>query len=177
EANRDALRFFAEGAKVERCRYPVDLTLGFEAAYPHLPKLKNAAGLLAASALLHSQSDQGREAADDLLSALALGRSLLNEPSLLSQSGRLASRSPAVAGLERTLNPPPVPASSLSELSVILQQLETFEARGDGFHHALVGERVNALAILQAPEPFLQKLTAGSTMGLHADERQRWIEE
>src|SRR5216684_4175277 len=42
KSNRDALQFFAQGAKYEQSRYPLDLTQGVYTVLPHLAKVKSA---------------------------------------------------------------------------------------------------------------------------------------
>src|SRR5439155_1590891 len=132
--------------------------------------------LLDASALLHADTGGGRLAAADLLTSLALARSLAAEPALLSQRVRVATLSSAVTALELVMNRTVLPDASLSELATALQRLEADEQRGDAFHRALVGERVNAMTVLAAPQPFLQTLSDSVGGGLPADERQRWID-
>ena len=79
-ANATALELLAQGSTQEQCRYPVDLTLGYEARFPHLAGVRKALALLGLSAVLHGDAGEGKQAAADLLAALA--RSLDDEPSL-----------------------------------------------------------------------------------------------
>ena len=51
-SNRDALRHFAEGAKYEHSRYPIDLSAGVDMLLPHLTRLKNAALLVQITAIV-----------------------------------------------------------------------------------------------------------------------------
>ncbi len=46
DANREAIRLLHEGAKLERCRYPTDLTEGIAAKLPPLGKIRASARLL-----------------------------------------------------------------------------------------------------------------------------------
>src|SRR2546423_1971838 len=73
-SNRDALQFFAQGAKYEQSRYPLDLGLGFDACFPHLPHVKGASRLVELSAILHAEARDGKRAADDVLVVLGLAR-------------------------------------------------------------------------------------------------------
>ena len=157
-ANRDALQFFAQGTRIESSRYPVDLTAGFEAVLPHLGKFKSSALLLELSAILHGEANEGKLAAVDVLSGLALARSLENEPNLFSQSVRVATISIAVSSWEQTVNRTAIPAESLSELMQAFKRMEVYEASGEGFQRGLVAERATWMALLAAPQKFSQAL-------------------
>jgi hypothetical protein len=159
-SNREALEFFAQGAKYDRCRYPVDLALGYDTLFPHVPKLKNAALLVELSALLHAEANQTEQAVNDVLTGLGLAHSLADEPALLSQLIRAASVSAAVAALERTVNRAALSATASGELAKVFQRMEDFETRGEGFSRAMAAERALSLAILATPQKLLQALSA-----------------
>jgi hypothetical protein len=159
KANCEALRFLTQGTKYEECRYPIDLTRGFEVALPHLPKLRRSALMLELSAVMHAEAQQGKEAVDDVLAALALGRSLEREPLLFSQSVRAAALSMGVAAWEQTLNRTAVSRDSLSELMNVFKKLEDCEARGEGFDRGLVAERATWTALLEDPQKLMQALS------------------
>src|SRR5262249_10652501 len=142
-ANSQTLVFLARGTNWEQSRYPVDLTRGIEAVFPHLPRVRSAALLLELAAVMHGDAHQGKEAANDVLAILALGRSLKLEPSALSQSVRAASISIALASLEQTINRTEVPKDSLADLLQAFKKLEEYEARGQGFDRGLIAERAN----------------------------------
>jgi hypothetical protein len=171
-ANNDALKWFAQGAGIEQCRYPVDLNLGFEAVFPHIVPLKKAALLAEAAAVLHAEANDGKQAANDVLVGLGLARSFEAEPALLSQVFRAASVSTAVSGLERVMNRTVLPKDSLAELKKSLQKMEIYDAEGEGFKRAIVSERVNSLALLAAPQKMLVAL---ATPDVPADLRVRGI--
>jgi hypothetical protein len=175
-SNRDALQLLREGARHEQSRYALDLTQGFETLLPHLGKLREATKITMYSATLHAEEQNGKEATEDVLAALALGRSLQAEPLLLSQFIRAASLASALAALEQTLNRTTLSAEALSALAKMFQQMEANEARGDAFNRAMTGERATALSILNTPKVFLAKLTGpgGSNM-MKGDEREKWI--
>jgi len=62
-SNGGALQFFTQAARYEQSRYPVDLSLGSDAAFPHLARLKSAAQILELGAVLHADANDGKEAA------------------------------------------------------------------------------------------------------------------
>ncbi len=154
-ANQDALAWFAQGAGYERCRYPVDLTRGFEAIFPDTPRLKQAVLLAAVSAIVHAEAGDGKQASDELLSGLALARSAEAEPVLLSQVFRMAEISIMITALERTLNRAEIPKESLSALAGALGKMETYEAQGEGIKRGMAGDRVCALSALANPQQLM----------------------
>ena len=160
KSNRGALPFFAEAARYDQCRYPVDLSLGYEALFPHVPKLKNAALMMELCAIFHAEADQAEEAANDILLCLGLAHSLVDEPALLSQLIRTANVSAAVAALERTVNRIALPMGASSDLSKMFQKMEDYEVRGEGFTRAMAAERTMSLTMLTTPQKLLQAMSA-----------------
>jgi hypothetical protein len=172
KANRQALLLLAQGASYEQSRYPVDFSRGIDATSPHLPKLRTSALLLELSAVLHAEAHQGKAAANDVLALLGLGRSLVREPSLLSQSVRAACVSAALAAWEQTLNRTDVPSESLAEVSQAFTKLESCEVRGESFARGFAAERCNWLVLLDDPHKLLEILSLPSVK-IPADEREQ----
>jgi hypothetical protein len=160
KSNRDALQWFAEGAKFNHCRYPVDLTLGYDALFPHSRKLDIASALLELSAIYHAEANQAEQAASDVLNCLALANSLAAEPAVLSQLPRTWSVAYALAALEQTVNRTALPAGVSSELSKVFKKMERCEARGEGFSRAMIGEHALSLAALADPKQLLRGMAA-----------------
>ena len=160
KSNQAALELFAQGAKYDRCRYPLDLTLGYDALYPHCKKLDITGSVLELSAVYHADVNQAELAVGDILTGLALADSLVDEPAVLSQLARTWSVSHALAALEQTVNRTVLPAGASSELAKVFQRMESGEARGEGFTRAMVGARVMALAALADPPQLLRGLSA-----------------
>src|SRR5262249_7745853 len=111
------------------------------------------------STVMHAQAHQGKEAADDVLAALALGRSLEQEPVLSSQSVRAAVVSMAVSAWEQTLNRTEVSRESLAALMTAFKKLEAKEACGQSFDRGLIAERANWTALLDDPHKLIQALS------------------
>jgi hypothetical protein len=171
-ANNQALLFLGRGTKYEQSHYPIELARGFEVTLPHLPRFRNAALLLELASVLHGEAHQGKEAANDVLSILALGRSLALEPCLMSQYSRAASISTAVASWEQTLNRTEVPKDSLSELMNLFGKLEAFEARGEGVSRGLAAERAIWTALLANPPKLIEVLSLPGVK-IAAEEREQ----
>ena len=159
-------------APYQQCRYSLDLSRGFETAFPHLPKIKNALPLLELSAVAHAEAREGKPAATDVLTALALARSLEMEPALISQTRRMAAAAVAIAALEETVNRAALPRESLGELAQALQKMEACDARGEGFNRALTAERLASLTLLETPQKLIQLLALPGVDILEAERNQ-----
>jgi hypothetical protein len=64
--NQVALELLEKGLALKSCRYPVDLTPGWDALSPHLVGLKKSAQLLALKTLSDIDNDEPGEAAESL---------------------------------------------------------------------------------------------------------------
>jgi hypothetical protein len=168
-ANSIALQFFAKAASYKQTRYPVDLTMGAEAPFHHLTKLKAAAQLAELNAISHAEAKQAKEAATDVLLGMSLARSLKAEPSLLSQLLRVSTISTTVAALEQTINRTTLSSESLNELSKEFRKMEEYDTHGVGFTRAMAGERAMAIALFQDPKK-LAAVAAAPGVKLPADQ-------
>ena len=175
QRNRDALQCFAEGAKYEQSRYPIDLTKGADTLLPHLAGVKSGGQLCQMAAIWDAENHDGQKAADDVLMTLALARSLQNEPVLISQLVRAAGVSLVADGLNQIINRTALPSESLSELSKAFKSMEDFDAPGEGFTRALVGEKVNHMALLNNREQLIGLLSAPGNFGLSSEQDQQLI--
>jgi len=174
--NRAALQFFAQGAQHQQSRYPIDLSKGFDTLLPHLPKIKSGMQLAEMAAILDAENNDEKQAAADVLTTLALARSLKAEPVLISQLVRAAGVSLAVDALNQVMNRTTLPPESLSELSKAFQNMEDYDARGDGFNRAMIGEKVNHLALLKNRGQLVQLLSTPGVMGMPDEQRRRMVE-
>ena len=175
QRNRDALQCFAEGAKYEQSRYPIDLTKGADTLLPHLAGVKSGGQLCQMAAILDAENHDGQKAADDVLKTLALARSLQNEPVLISQLVRAVGIFLAADGLNQAVNRTALPSESLPELSKAFKSMENFDAPGEGFTRALVGEKVNHMALLNNREQLIGLLSAPGNFGLSSEQDQQLI--
>lgn len=172
KSNQAALKFFTEGAGYDQCRYPVDLTSGFETLFPHSKHLGNATRLLELAAISHAEANQAELAANDVLVCLALANSLLKEPVVLGQLPRTWGIAYAVEALEQIANRTLLSAEAFSELSKVFQRLEESEVRGEGFSRAMAGEYAMSLAALANPQQLLLALSAPD-LKMPADRRSK----
>ena len=118
-------------------RYPVDCTRLMNTPLPHLSRLKNLAQLYQYAAFLAMQSGRLDRASSNIVTKLALARTLDNEPCLISQLVRLKMIKMAFATLERRANTGALSATEVTNLTAAFAKARTTHLAT----HALIGER------------------------------------
>jgi hypothetical protein len=176
QRNREALKFFAQGAQYEQSRYPIDLTKGSDTLLPHLIGIKHGMQLAEMSAILDAENNDEKQAANDVLMTLALARSLKAEPVLISQLVRSAGVSLAVDALNQVVNRTTLSPESLTKLSKAFQSMEDYDARGEGFSRSMAGELAMHLALLNNPAKLVRDLSTASATDAPEEQRHRMIE-
>jgi hypothetical protein len=179
QRNRDTLKFFAQGAQYEQSRYPIDLTHGPDTMLPHLIGIKHSMQLSEMAAILDAENNDEKQAADDVQITLALARSLKAEPPLISQLVRSAGVSLAVDALNQVVNRTTLSPESLSGLSKAFQNMEDYDARGEGFNRAMACERAIHLDLLGNPDKvakFLRDLGAMGETEIPGEQLHRMVE-
>jgi hypothetical protein len=149
--NQAAWDALGKAAKVEQCRYPLDLTQSWKLPLPHLAKIKQCSQLGELFALQHADSGDREGATEGVLTALSAARSLEQEPLMIDQLVRAAGAAIAAESLEQTLNRVSLSPASLESLRLAFKHSEEFDAEGVGFMRALVGERAFGLAGFDLP--------------------------
>lgn len=142
-----ALEMARRGAALTNSRYPVDLNRGFQAALPHLAKVKGLVQLLREQAIYEAAAGHPDRAADAVATGFAAGRSLANEPILISYLVRNAMNALTASGLEQVVN-----RVALSDAQ--LSRLQSAAAAGEdtnGIARALAGERGCSIEIFRNP--------------------------
>jgi hypothetical protein len=175
QRNHKALQSFVQGAKFEQSRYPLDLTKGSDTLLPHLQGIKRGMQLTEMSAVLNAENNEGKKAADDVLLTLALAHSLTAEPVTISQLVRVAGVSLAVDALNQVVNRTTLPPETCRELSKAFQNMEDFDARGEGFTRAVIGEKVNHLSQLENRDKLIRDLTAPQPRNM-TEEQHRLVQ-
>lgn len=183
EHNQKALQCFMQGAKLGCARYPMDLTAGPDTKLPHLIGVKRGMQTAEICAIFDADGNDGQRAAEDILAALGLARSLKTEPVLISQLVRAAGVAIAGDALNQVVNRTTIPATSLDALARSITDLETCDAAGEGFDRAFLGEKVMNLAYLKSLEEpkaknkLMKSITvSGREWGLNHDQQHRMIE-
>src|SRR2546423_15397282 len=145
--NKETLGLLHQAAARKRCRYPADLTKGANALLPHLAKFKKSAQLLSHQASNCASKGQIDLAVQSLLDGLRLGRSLEEEPLVLSHVMQIAAENMMQAALESMLG-----RKGFSEEHLALLQAAFHEAEsGMPLARSLAGERCMGVAAFQLP--------------------------
>ena len=168
--NKEALELLHAGAAMENCRYPVDLSAGYEARLHDLSSLKKGARLLNVEAIWHAGSRPGRSVRS-VISSFGLAQSLESEPVLVSQLVRIACQALTVSTLERLVNRADLTDAQLDELSRAVVRAQAPMAMSRAF----VGERCMGLAMLKMPPAQLARtfLLSSSSRESPAEVRMR----
>lgn len=143
QTNRTALRYFHEGARLSKARYPVSFISGFSTLLPHLTKIKDGSQLLRLEALSHTVENRPEAAVAASTAALQLGHSLANEPTLISFLVQCACYNITCESVKNCLNRHAFPPESLKTLAAGLESAET----SLHLQRAMVGERANGMGI------------------------------
>ncbi len=146
--NNETLELLHEGAAIEHCRYPIDLSAGFETKLPPLSEIRKAVFLLKLEAILHTENGDGESAVRSTKSSFGIARSLAKEPIVISQLVRLACQSFAVTTIEYCINRIELKDEQLVELIECVHKSE----RISDISCAFVGERCNGISFFKAPE-------------------------
>ena len=145
--NQVALELLEKGLALKSCRYPVDLTPGWEALLPHLVGLKKSAQLLALKTLLDTETGAMSEAAESLEKIMTLADTVAKEPLLVSHLVRIACYQMSYPCLERILCRAPLRDSSLRRFSTLYRGMEA----SNGFERAIVADRCTGLQCFDYP--------------------------
>ena len=154
--NQPALELLVKGLTMKSCRYPVDLTPGWDALLPHLPGLKQSAQLLALKTLLHIERDEIGASSETLQRMLSLADTVAQEPLLVSHLVRLSCYQISYPCLERILWRGPVPDNSLRRFSSLYRNLEL----SNGMERAIVADRCIGLQCFDYSVTQLQTMLA-----------------
>jgi len=146
--NNEALELLHAGAAIEYCRYPVDLSAGFESKLPSLSEIRRGVFLLKLEAVLHAENGDGESALRSAISSFGIAHSLANEPCIVPQLVRIACQSFAVTTIEYCVNRVVPDDEQLVEFIECVQNAE----RNSDISCAFVGERCMGLAFFRAPE-------------------------
>ena len=168
QSNQTALGTFRKAATLTKSRYPVDLTPGFNALLPHLSKLKTIARLLQAEVAVAVADGDAQRAVDAVKTILAIGRSLANEPLLISQLVSHSTDATAFATMDYLIRRLALTDAQLADLIAAFARSEDPHS----LYLALIGERATFVSTAKDPYAFLA--TAGgptsSSVGQSAQE-------
>lgn len=122
EVNAEAIAFFHEGARLPEARYEADFTHGFAVLIPHAGRLREGARLFSFAAVWHASQGEWEEAASSIETLFAIGRSLREEPILISQLTRIAISSIGCDAIQRVLAAGDVSPEFLVRVQAVLER-------------------------------------------------------
>lgn len=135
--NKKALGLLDKGAAITHSRYPVDFSAGFGTTMSHLSHTCKGVRLLSLRAAMEAEHGRTELSVRSVQSALAVARSLANEPAIVSQLSRTSCHRLVVSVLERILNATELADEQLLELGQAFACAEDTSA----LSRALIGER------------------------------------
>ncbi len=151
--NNSALKLLRQVPEMESCRYPVDMTPGWEALLPHLVGLKESAQLLTLNALLHVDKGETDEAAELLERMLRLADTVGKEPLLVSHLVRISCYQLSYQCLERILCRGPLSDDALRKFSAFYRHMDG----SDGLERGVVSHLCFGLQCFDFSVARLQK--------------------
>ncbi len=150
----EALRMLHEAAKNPASRYNLELGKGFNAPIPNLLQLRGSAQLLQLEAYVAAEDGDSARAAEAILAALAMDRTMRAAPILIMQMMRQALRSMACSTVRRVL---PMVAFSEEQLSQLQRAMaETDDPKA--LTNAFIGERAMGLIAFDHPQQILPQI-------------------
>ncbi|MHC4207502.1 MAG: hypothetical protein ACYSTT_22840 [Planctomycetota bacterium] len=155
--NNEAIELLHAGAAIEHCRYPIDLSAGFETLMPDLIEIRTGFYLLKLEAILHAENGDGESAVRSVKSCFGIARSLAKEPITISQLVRSACQNHAATTIEYCINRIKFTDEQLVELIESVRDSE----RISDMSCAFVGERCNGISFFKAPGSFDPGLAGG----------------
>ena len=111
--NTEALRLMREALQRPQCRYPINLTNGWQTRLPHLARLVSLGRLLELEAMAATDAPEAIQSITDLL---RLEATLKNEPVGVSLTVRFRLRAIALRATERLLTARPMADAQLADL-------------------------------------------------------------
>ena len=143
EKDHAAIALLHKGACLTSSRYPIVLRKDGGNELPHLYGLRHAANLLLLEGALAVETNNARAAIRSVRSLLALGQSLIHEPTLPSQANRWRCQALAVELASRIVNRRQLDDSGLMELQEAFHGMEA----SPGLVPAFYLERCYALVV------------------------------
>jgi hypothetical protein len=173
--NVSALAQAAEAVKKPKCRFPVDLSDGFETLLPHLPKVRQLASLASYRAILSVESRAKSNAMQSWRTIFGLARHLECEPLMISQLVRMHVDESAVTALEQTLSAGRFDREELKDLSALFAAAVCTNS----LVTSLISERADTLPLFRMKWSDIERFAdsegnVASNKSTHGDS-QPWI--
>jgi len=147
--NQKALELLHLASARSSCRFPVDLSKGWEASLPPFGKMKVCGLLLRDAAIQQARKGRSDAAAESCLDGLGLIQSLAQVPMLISQLVRFACVPYSVSAAEQCQNLKPFTELQLVSLQSRFRKIRHSDT--ESLVRSLITERCMAIAVFQSP--------------------------
>ena len=148
-ANKQALELLRQSARMGRCRFPVDLTRGFEAQLPHLASVRKACRHLYLEAAAAIEQGDAERAVCAVASSLGLARLPRNEPILISRLVRIACTKITLDAPGRVLSRGALTDAQLRRLSAAIEKEAQQE---NALRSIMAAERCIGISLFEQPD-------------------------
>jgi hypothetical protein len=148
QANSAALKSLYDGAAIEECRYPTDLSKGIDAMTMHVTAVREGVSLLCLEAVLHAERGDPNRAVEAIKTAVRIAGTPSDEPLMISHMVATFGANTAAVALERVLNRVELTDAQLKMLALSFQDFNDHA----GLLRALVGMRCDVYSIFNEPE-------------------------
>ncbi len=156
EENKRSLEILSEAARMENCRFPVNLSAGPASRMPYLSDIGYAARILCLQAVYYAGAKESQKALESIVTAFGVAKSLSNEPVLISQLVSIYCKSTAVDALRFTVNRADFNDSQLIVLDRLLADSEDLIS----LQRSLIGERCLGIEMFNLPTSQISGYTA-----------------
>lgn len=130
-------------------RYPIDFTAGANAQLPHLTPLRQATLLFQRDAALNAYRSDAEGTLRAIRAVFAVGKSLDNEPLLISQLVRIACVANGVIAFEKLLPSIAISDDQLHEVRELMRRVRSERS----LELCILGERTMAIDLLLSDDP------------------------
>ncbi len=156
EENKESLEILSDAAKMENCRYPVNLSSGLSVLMPYLPDIRRAVRMLCLQSVYYAEEKKSQKALGSIESAFGVAKSLSNEPAMISQLVSIACKITAIEAIRFAINRADFNDSQLIVLDKLLADSEDLLS----IQRALIGERCLGIEIFNLPPSQISIYTA-----------------
>ena len=160
--NADALALFHQAARMDRSRYPINLSEPPLTNFSHLSALKGAAHVLRAQAAVAVAQTNTAMATEAMVGIFSAGRTMAAEPLYISQLVGYAIDAIGIQTLQFALNTTAFTESQLMVLQRAVAKSDDLESAARG----LMGERAYFISSLADPERYAAAARSMSPTGI-----------
>lgn len=150
-SREDVLALLHEGARIENCRFPLNVEDGFALDLSHLAQVRQGVRLLRWEAVWAAHEGDPERAGRALLAALNLAAATAEEPILVSQLVHIAAHEIAAEALKNVVNHTALTDAHLEQLAARLAAAAGSSTMATG----LMGERAFGLQGYENPDTLL----------------------